>query len=85
MNEEHQKPLPEDFLSVNAGDIVRHQLGILTDTELASALRVTTNTLATWRGKKQGPKATSLGRAVYYRYSDVKSWIELEASQSAPE
>lgn len=54
---------------------VRRELDLLTDLELAQAFCVTTQTLATWRRKKYGPPAISIGKGVFYRQWDVLRWV----------
>lgn len=64
------------MLELSSPDLLRAQLGIMTDVELANALQVTPSTLATWRGKNYGPMRMHIGKAVFYRYVDVIEWIK---------
>lgn len=59
-------------------DLLRDKLGIMTDAELAGALEVTPSTLATWRGKGDGPLCRKLGKGIFYKYVDVLAWIAEE-------
>jgi len=54
----------------------RLRLGLLTDEELAVTLKVTANTLETWRGQGKGPAWVKLGKQVFYRLTDVRKWID---------
>lgn len=57
------------------GQELRAQLGIMTTEEVARTLEVTEHTLAMWRAEKKGPNFVKLGRAIFYRRSDVQDWI----------
>ena len=48
----------------------------LTDIELSRLLKVSRQTLITWRGMGKGPPFFRLGRAVRYLESDVLAFIE---------
>lgn len=56
-------------------EVIRESLDLLTEEEFASALGVTTNTLMTWRSRREGPEYTKLGKTVFYRREDVRTWI----------
>jgi len=56
-------------------EVTRSVLGIIAEEELAAAIRVTVQTLATWRSEGRGPKYAKLGRSVFYRVSDLHEWI----------
>jgi len=43
--------------------------------ETAEILRVKTATLPSWRCQKKGPAYVKVGRAVFYRRSDVAVWL----------
>ena len=58
------------------GQELRAQLGIMTTEEVASTLEVTEHTLAMWRAEKKGPNFVRLGRAIFYRRTDVQGWID---------
>lgn len=55
---------------------LRSKIGLLTPSDVAEMLDVTTHTLAMWRYEKKGPGFVKLGRNIFYRLEDVKSWIE---------
>lgn len=52
------------------------QLGLVTPAELAQALEVTEQTLATWRSMHKGPAYVRFGKQVYYRLTDVARYAE---------
>lgn len=43
--------------------------------EAAKLLRLNTQTLASWRCKDRGPPYLKSGRAVFYRRSDISTWL----------
>jgi predicted DNA-binding transcriptional regulator AlpA len=49
----------------------------------ADQLHVKEATLTAWRNQKRGPAYLKIGRAVYYRPSDIREW--LAAQRVAPE
>ncbi len=55
---------------------------LLTTQEAAKILKVKPNTLAKWRVIGAGPLFVTMGRAVRYRLSDLKIFIERNARQS---
>lgn len=57
-------------------DETRQKLGLLTPEELAVTLEVTPTTLQTWRCEGKGPRFIKLGKGVFYRFADVKEWID---------
>ena len=50
-------------------------IGLLSEDELAELISVKTQTLQAWRSQKTGPDFVKLGKAVFYRKSDVEEWI----------
>ena len=42
---------------------------------LAAELRICSKTLDRWRALGQAPRATKIGRRVYYRKSTVETWL----------
>ena len=48
----------------------------LTDVQLAEELGVSPRTIARWRGLREGPTPTRVGRRVMYHRASVKKWLE---------
>jgi hypothetical protein len=63
--------------SSSRAENLRDQFGLLSPSDLATLLNVDTRTLAFWRARSAGPDFTKLGRSIFYRRTDVESWIEL--------
>ena len=57
---------------------------LLTVQELADLLQVPTKTIYTWRYKRVGPPAVSIGRYVRFRAEDVAAWLETRADDVTP-
>ena len=61
---------------------------LLTPKEVAARLRVSTDTLETWRAKRQGPKWIKLGTAktapIRYRVSDIEAFMKEEPCDANP-
>jgi predicted DNA-binding transcriptional regulator AlpA len=55
---------------------LRKMMGLITIEQFAHALRVTEDTLASWRKDKVGPAYVKLGRGIFYRQSDILAWVE---------
>lgn len=55
---------------------VRSELGLWTPDEVAAAIGIKVETLAKWRAADNGPVYTKLGKSIFYRMEDLKSWIE---------
>jgi predicted DNA-binding transcriptional regulator AlpA len=53
---------------------LRQSLDLITPEELAVTLGVTVSTINQWREQGTGPDYTRLGRRVYYRLEDVRTW-----------
>lgn len=49
---------------------------LLTPAEVANWLHVKEQTLAVWRSRKAGPKTQPVGRRIFYRASDVQSYLD---------
>lgn len=47
-----------------------------TTDDVARELQVSTDTIAKWRSKRQGPPAVKLGSLVRYRPADVAAWVD---------
>ena len=59
---------------------------LLTTAEVSTLTRIPVATLRFWRSRKAGgPPSFSLGRKVFYKRSDVDSWVQqqYEAAQTA--
>lgn len=56
---------------------------LLTTEEAAAVLRLSPNTLRSWRTMRRGPKFATIGRRIVYRRSDVERYIQqhFEADQ----
>jgi predicted DNA-binding transcriptional regulator AlpA len=63
-------------------DETRKRLGLLTEEELCSALDNKPATLQQWRCEGYGPKWVKLGKAVFYRFTDVEDWINRSVCES---
>lgn len=61
---------------------LRRDFGLLAPEDLAALIGVDVRTLALWRAQKRGPDVAKLGRAVFYRRSDVNAWIALNVAPS---
>ncbi|MBM1175550.1 helix-turn-helix domain-containing protein [Microvirga arabica] len=79
MSIEHLHADSQDDVSLSSWRVesLRDQFGLLSPSDLATLLNVDTRTLATWRARGAGPDFAKLGRSVFYRRTDVESWIEL--------
>ena len=62
-----------------------HEPELLTILEAAQLLRAPVATLRYWRHLGTGPRSFRLGRRVLYRYDDLRSWIDAQHAQAAPE
>jgi hypothetical protein len=51
---------------------------LIPDTDLAVKLHQRRGTLAAWRHLGKGPAFTKIGRRVFYRPNDVKTWIDAQ-------
>ncbi len=49
---------------------------LLSNEQAAAFLRISPETLLTWRCRQRGPAYYKVGRFAYYRLVDLKSWIE---------
>ena len=50
-------------------------LGLISEAELAAMIDVKPSTLQQWRSDLVGPDFVRLGKAVFYRKTDVDEWI----------
>lgn len=60
------------------GRLIREELELYTEAEVARALSITPTTLALWRSKKQGPDYCRLGKRVYYTKWALKTWVRIQ-------
>ena len=51
-------------------------MDLLTQEETANWLGIATETLRTWRQRKQGPAYVKVGGSTRYRTDDVKAYLE---------
>ena len=68
-------PSPFDEVETGRPEQLRDTFALLSPADLASLLNVDDRTLAFWRSQKRGPAVVKLGRAVFYRRTDVDAWI----------
>lgn len=61
------------------GKTLRARLALMTQDELAALLEVSRDTLREWRRGETGPDYIRAGKAIMYRESDVKAWMERNA------
>jgi predicted DNA-binding transcriptional regulator AlpA len=59
---------------------LRDTFELLSSDDLALLIGVDERTLAVWRSQKRGPDYVRLGRAIFYRRADVRSWVELNVT-----
>ncbi|MBC7282636.1 helix-turn-helix domain-containing protein [Hoeflea sp.] len=52
---------------------------LLTETQVAKFLNLSTRTMQAWRIKGGGPRFLKLGRAIRYRTADLHEWLETRA------
>jgi predicted DNA-binding transcriptional regulator AlpA len=55
---------------------------LIPDVEAANILHVQRATLADWRFKKRGPRYLKVGRFVFYRRSDISTWLAAQLRNS---
>lgn len=56
---------------------LRGGMGLMTQHELAQLLGVTVGTLRDWRRMSRGPDYVRLEKSIYYRLSDLESWMTM--------
>jgi excisionase family DNA binding protein len=54
---------------------------LMSPDQLAEALGISVRTLYNWRSLRKGPPGFRVGRAVRYRRSDVKTWLDAQAQE----
>jgi hypothetical protein len=75
--EDQTAALPRD-----RGVRLRDAFDLLSPADLAELIGVDTRTLAIWRCQCRGPDFVKLGRAVFYRRTDVQAWVGLNVQQT---
>lgn len=55
--------------------MLRRDLGILSERDMCAMLEVKNTTLRAWRADGTGPSFTRLGGQIFYRRDDVLGWI----------
>jgi predicted DNA-binding transcriptional regulator AlpA len=71
-----------DKFETGRAERLRDTLALFSPEDLAWLIGVDERTLAVWRSQRRGPDYVKLGRAVFYRRSDVNAWIELNISNT---
>jgi hypothetical protein len=56
---------------------------LLPDVQAAEILHLTPGTLATWRSQRRGPAFVKLGRRVFYRREDLRTFIDEQRREPA--
>lgn len=56
------------------------RFGLLTEEELSQMLNVTTRTLTVWRSEGKGPASVRLGKNIFYRDQDIRTWIAMNVT-----
>jgi hypothetical protein len=59
---------------------LRSRFNLLTPSDLAALIGIDERTLAVWRVQRRGPDFVKLGRAVFYRATDINVWIDLNTT-----
>ncbi len=55
---------------------------LLSETEAAQRLKLSTRTLRNWRVTGQGPKFVKVGRLIRYKIVEIEEWIEMNTRKS---
>ncbi|MGO1054526.1 helix-turn-helix domain-containing protein [Crossiella sp. CA198] len=50
---------------------------------MSEFLNVPKATLVAWRNKRVGPRFSTVGRHVRYRWTDVEQWLDSQANDGA--
>ena len=54
-------------------------VGLIPASDMSAILKVSIQTLATWRCKKKGPPSIKLGKRVFYLLAEFNKWMQDEA------
>lgn len=65
------------------GEALRHQIGLLTEDDVAAMFDVNVATLRNWRSNGEGPRYTKAGRNVFYRRESIMDYLERQEAESA--
>ena len=65
-----------------ANRMLRCEMGLMSEEELAALLKVQTATLATWRMEKRGPDYIKATKSVLYYRKDVHTWLSCNVVQT---
>lgn len=68
-------PIPPSIARYDA-ERLRRELDLVTPATFAAALGVSEQTLAAWRSDKTGPDYVKLGKSVFYRRKELKTWVK---------
>lgn len=74
MNEPKSHPLNLSDLPPDA---------LLSDKEVAAALRISPGNLRNWRAQRRGPRTICLGRSVRYRVADLRDFLAAQTRDFA--
>lgn len=58
---------------------------LLSPSQVAELLKVTTNTLAIWRFHRRGPSYLKIGRQVRYPLEDIEQFLDASVRSCDPE
>ena len=61
---------------MHAAEKIAEHDALLTEVQAARVLNLSVRTLQAWRTRGNGPRFVQAGRAVRYRYDEIRSWIE---------
>lgn len=63
---------------------LRHNLGMLTEQEVAAIADVDERTLQKWRTQRCGPPFTKIGRRVFYLRDSLQRWLQANEEETQP-
>ena len=72
-----ETPTPAIHSPLHAATLV----GLIPAADMSGILKVSIQTLATWRCKKKGPPSVKLGKRVFYLLNEFTRWMQEEASR----
>lgn len=73
-------------MMLSPADALRHELGILTEEEVAAIRGKDVSTLQKERSRREGPPWVKDGRSIFYFKSDLLGWLkEQQARTSSPD